>query len=83
MEAAWCTACDAYAVYVDEQDKVWLTDFGANAIVRFDPATERFASVPRGGDANVRHLAGMTQNVWGGESSGNDRLVRIEFAPVS
>ena len=26
-----------YAVYVDEKDKVWLTDFGANAIVRFDP----------------------------------------------
>jgi virginiamycin B lyase len=23
----------AYAVYVDERDKVWLTDFGANAIV--------------------------------------------------
>ena len=25
-----------YAVYVDERDAVWLTDFGANAIVRFD-----------------------------------------------
>src|SRR3954454_2539601 len=32
----------AYAVYVDEKDKVWLTDFSANAIVRFDPTTEQF-----------------------------------------
>src|SRR2546422_988418 len=31
----------AYAVYVDEQDVVWLSDFGANAIVRFEPATEK------------------------------------------
>ena len=26
-----------YAVYVDETDAVWLSDFGANALVRFDP----------------------------------------------
>ena len=26
-----------YAVYVDETDVVWLSDFGANALVRFDP----------------------------------------------
>ena len=26
-----------YAVYVDERDVVWLSDFGANALVRFDP----------------------------------------------
>ena len=26
-----------YAVYVDERDKVWLSDFGANALVLFDP----------------------------------------------
>ena len=34
----------AYAVFVDDRDIVWLTDFGANAIVRFDPATEKFTS---------------------------------------
>ena len=28
----------AYAVFVDDRDVVWLTDFGGNAIVRFDPA---------------------------------------------
>jgi virginiamycin B lyase len=36
----------AYSVYVDPSDKVWLTDFPANAVVRFDPATETFLSFP-------------------------------------
>ena len=31
-----------YAVYVDETDAVWLSDWGANAILRFDPTTEKF-----------------------------------------
>lgn len=45
----------AYAVYVDERDKVWLTDFSANAIVRFDPETKTFASFPSDRDSpNVR-----------------------------
>ena len=29
-----------YSVWVDPSDQVWLTDFVANAIVRFDPATD-------------------------------------------
>ena len=29
-----------YAVWVDPHDKVWLTDWSVNAIVRFDPITE-------------------------------------------
>ena len=29
-----------YAIYVDDRDIVWVTDFGANAIVRFDPRTQ-------------------------------------------
>src|SRR5690606_7510448 len=32
----------AYSVYVDDQDVVWLSDFGSNAILRFDPETEEF-----------------------------------------
>jgi len=36
----------AYSVYVDENDKVWVSDFIANAILRFDPATEKFESFP-------------------------------------
>ena len=31
-----------YAVYVDETDAVWVSDWGANAIVRIDPKTEKF-----------------------------------------
>ena len=70
-----------YAVYVDERDKVWLTDFGANAIVLFDPETETFTSFPSDRpNANVRQLAGRPGEVWGGES-GNDRIVQIIFGP--
>src|SRR5690606_430654 len=35
-----------YAIYVDENDQVWLTDFTANALVRFNPETESFDSFP-------------------------------------
>ena len=67
-----------YAVYVDEQDGVWLTDFAANAIVRFDPATETFLSFPSDKpNANVRQLHGRRGEVWGPES-GTGRLVVIE-----
>ncbi len=64
-----------YAVYVDERDLVWLSDFGANALVRFDPATETFASYPFSlPNANVRQLLGRAGEVWGA-MSGQDRLV--------
>ena len=36
----------AYAVFVDDKDIVWLSDWGANAIVRFDPASEAFTAFP-------------------------------------
>ena len=32
----------AYALYVDELDMVRLSDFGANAVLRFDPKSEEF-----------------------------------------
>lgn len=65
----------AYAVYVDDADVVWLSDFGGNAIVRFEPTTETFRVFPsdkRG--ANVRQMLGRPGEVWAPES-GNDRLV--------
>src|SRR5258706_1755901 len=68
----------ACAVYVDDQDKVWVTDFSANAIVRFDPLTEKFnvfASDRPG--ANVWQLNGRAGETWGGES-GTDRLGVIQ-----
>ena len=70
----------AYAVYVDETDRVWLTDFtGIGAIVRFDPDTESFESFPLptpGG--NVRQLLGRPGEVWGAESAA-DALVVIRY----
>jgi virginiamycin B lyase len=72
----------AYAVYVDERDDVWLTDFGANAIVRFEQKAGKFTSFPsdrRG--ANVRQLLGRPGEVWGAES-GNDRLVVVDSKQI-
>ncbi len=67
-----------YSVYVDEKDKVWLTDFGGNAIVRFDPATEKFNVFPSDKpNANVRQMDGKPGQAWGGES-GTNRLIMIE-----
>jgi virginiamycin B lyase len=65
----------AYAVYVDERDVVWLSDFSANAIVRFEPSTETFRVFPSDkSGANVRQMLGRPGEVWAPES-GNDRLV--------
>ena len=66
-----------YAVYVDDQDIVWLTDFGANAIVRFDPRTEKFTSYPHPQpNAAVRQILGRPGEVWGA-MSGQDKLLLI------
>lgn len=67
----------AYAVYVDDQDQVWLSDFGANVSVRFDPVKEAFEVFPLpSSGANVRQLLGRRGEVWGAES-GMDKLVVI------
>jgi virginiamycin B lyase len=67
-----------YAVYVDDQDYVWLTDFGgSHAIHRFDPKTEQFKTYPlptRNGA--VRQLLGRPGEVWGAVS-GADKLIVI------
>jgi virginiamycin B lyase len=71
----------AYAVFVDDRDIVWLTDFGANAIVRFDPVSETFTSFPHESQsAEVRQLNGRPGEVWGAESAA-DRLVVIRTGP--
>jgi virginiamycin B lyase len=69
----------AYAVYVDELDAVWLTDFGGNAIHRFDPETETFMTFDlERANGQVRQLLGRDREVWGAES-GTDHLVVIRF----
>ena len=66
-----------YAVYVDEFDKVWLTDLGANALWRFDPTRSTFDHVMLpSADAAVRQLLGRRGEVWGAES-GTDKLVVV------
>lgn len=62
-----------YAVYVDSHDMIWLSDFGANAIVKFDPTKERFEVFPLF-TPNVRQILGRSGEIWGAES-GLDRLV--------
>jgi virginiamycin B lyase len=63
-----------YAVYVDETDAVWVSDWSANAILRFDPRTEKFETFPLPDRyASVRQLAGRKGEVWGAES-GADKL---------
>jgi virginiamycin B lyase len=69
-----------YAIYVDENDKIWLSDFAANALLTFDPQSQLFTSfVSDKPDANVRQLNGRPGEIWGCES-GNDRLVVIQTA---
>ncbi len=66
-----------YAAYVDERDVVWLSDFGANALVSFDPANEAFETFTLpSSPANVRQILGRPGEVWGAES-GVDKLVVI------
>ena len=67
----------AYAVYVHDDGTVWLTDFGGNALVRFDPSQETFEVLPHAApNANVRQLLGRPGEVWGA-ASGQDRLVVV------
>ena len=65
------------SVWVDDRDKVWLTEWSSNAIVRFDPVAEKFDSFPssRSG-ADVRQMLGRVGEAWGAES-GNARLVMV------
>jgi virginiamycin B lyase len=67
----------AYAVYVDDRDHVWVSDFGGNAVWRFDPATESFEEFPMPSTpANVRQILGRPGEVWLPES-GVDKIAVI------
>lgn len=68
----------AYAVYVDERDMVWVSDFGDNSTRVFDPRTEKFtARYPGSGEgANVRQILGRKGEVMLPES-GTERMMVI------
>ncbi len=68
-----------YSVYVDEQDKVWLTDFLTIPLFASTPAAETFETYRAASGARrcARCSAGMAK-AWGAES-GNDRLVQIKY----
>jgi len=60
-----------------ETHHIPLSDFGANALVRFDPEQEPFQTFPRPSPgANIRQILGRTGEVWGAES-GADKLIVI------
>ena len=69
----------AYAVYVDERDMVWISDFGSNAVVRFEPRNEQFETFQLPNNpSNVRQILGRPGEVWLPESAA-DQLVVIRY----
>jgi len=69
------SAPQAYAVFVDDLDYAWVTDFGSNSILRFDAIAEKFDPFPLPTPgAEVRQLLGRPGELWGAES-GVDKLV--------
>ena len=62
------------------KDKVWVTDFVANAILRFDPATEKFDSFPveQARRRRCARCSAAPGEAWGAES-GTDRLVVVRY----
>ena len=69
-----------YAAYVDERDKVWLSDFGGNAVFRFDPGTEQFQRYGFAREAvNIRQILGRPGEVWLPES-GTEHISVIRTA---
>jgi virginiamycin B lyase len=59
----------AYAVYVDERDTVWVSDWGSNAVLSFDARAEKFERHPLPREnANVRQILGRKGEVWLPES---------------
>ena len=66
-------------MYVDDRDFVWLSDFGANSIVLFDPDSEEFTSFELPSAAgSVRQLLGRPGELWAPESAA-DQLVVIRY----
>jgi virginiamycin B lyase len=76
-----------YAIYVDEQDRIWLSDAGlggqnaggSDMLVFFEPNTERFTTIDISKPSIVAQLAGVPGDVWGGER-GRDHVVVVRYS---
>jgi len=65
------------ALYVDAMDRIWLSDLGDDAVLRFDPQSEKFTAYPSDqAEARVSQLNGRPGEVWGADA-GSDRLLVI------
>jgi virginiamycin B lyase len=56
-----------YAVYVDNKDVVWVSNWADDKIYGYDPATKKFSSVPGNG---VRQILGIPGQVYLPEGTG-------------
>ena len=71
----------AYAVYVDERDIVWLSDFGANA-TSASIRRPNFTSWPGSGpNANVRQILGRKGEVFLPDRTDRIMVIRTGKAP--
>jgi virginiamycin B lyase len=70
-----------YSTYVDNQDRVWSSDFGTNSIHQFNPETMSFTVFP-GNKQNVQTLQmnGVGDKIWAGQQ-GVDQIVLFERIP--
>ena len=69
-----------YAVYVDARDDVWISDFGANAVFRFEPGSEKFERFGIAREAaSIRQIHGRAGEVWLPES-GTEHISVIRTA---
>ena len=69
-----------YAVYVDERDIVWASDWGANAVWRFDAASEKFERFGFARDGtDIRQILGRPGEIWLPES-GTEHISVIRTA---
>ena len=69
-----------YAVYVDERDKVWFSEWSGNAMYRFDPVSEKFERFGfTRGDTAIRQILGRPGEVWLPES-GTEHISVIRTA---
>jgi len=66
-------------VYVDEADKVWVSEWASRTMLRFDPATQKFETFGSSSAyANARHIHGRKGEVWTPES-GADKIVVYRY----